>query len=177
MRSNRDLHAEIRHLRKRLDAEGNAALDRIRALETELGAEKARNAADREELREAEHRREEIWLGKWRVAEEEISALRTGIGRESQRNLMMPCAVCSAPSGLKTNPVVLCLQCFRGTKKLPAVCGRECIAIGGGQFKCAREVGHPPGCQGVTQDGLLKTEDVGAAERRADPASRPSSAR
>ena len=71
------------------------------------------------------------------------------------------------------NPVVLCLQCFRGTKKLPAVCGRECIAIGGGQFKCAKEVGHQAagsgGCQGVTQDGLLKTEDVGAAERRADP--------
>ena len=177
MRSNRDLHAEIRHLRKRLDAEGNAALDRIRALETELGAEKARNAAGRQLLREQAAVLENDWRRKWRVAEEEISALRTGIGRESQRNLTMPCAVCSAPSGLKTNPVVLCLQCFRGTKKLPAVCGRECIAIGGGQFKCAREVGHPPGCQGVTQDGLLKTEDVGAAERRADPASRPSSAR
>jgi hypothetical protein len=138
-------------------------------LETELGAEKARNAADREELREAEHRREEIWLGKWRIAEQEISALRTAIGRESQRNLTTPCATCGKPSGLKTPQVIQCLECFRGIAKKPKVCLKDCIALGGGTFKCAKPVGHQDDHEGVTQDGLLARENVGEVERRADP--------
>ena len=168
-RTNQELHAEITALRKRLDVEGNAALDRIRALDTELGTEKSRNAADREELREAEHRREEIWLDKWRTAENEISALRTAIGRESQRNLTTPCATCGKPSGLKVPQVIQCLECFRGITKKPKVCLKDCIALGGGTFKCAKPVGHQDDHEGVTQDGLLARENVGEVERRANP--------
>jgi hypothetical protein len=172
----RDLTEENSLLRASYEGARNKtaqALERLSNVEAarsgELIALQITHANELNNLREQATFKESEWLKRWSIAEREISALRTGIGRESNRNLVTPCATCGKPSGLKTNPVVQCLECFRGINHKPQVCGKECIAVGGGVFKCAKPAGHPPGCQGVTQDGLLAEENIGEAERRANP--------